>query len=100
MRKADDGSTRSFTIRTEMGRKTLRNSRHLKFQHLSPKRVSFADTAETGDSDSAGDDTAARSTETDEAAVAALRASARLAARNDRQPYLRQLGLSLLRRQT
>ena len=48
--------------------------------------MSFADTAETGDSDSAGDDTAARSAETDEAAVAAPRASARLAARNDRQP--------------
>ena len=76
-READDGTTRSFIIRTEMGRTTLRNSRHLKFQQLSPKRVSFADTAEADDSDS---------TEIDEAAVAAPRASARLAARNERQP--------------
>ena len=85
-READDGSARIFIVRTEMGRTPIRNSRHLKFQPLIPKRVSFADTAETGDSDSAGDDTAARSAETDEAAVAAHRASARLAARNGRQP--------------
>ena len=33
-RTADDGSTRSFVIRTETGRTTLRNRRHLKFQTL------------------------------------------------------------------
>ena len=38
-READDGTTRSFIIRTEMGRTTLRNSRHMKFQQLSPKLV-------------------------------------------------------------
>ena len=86
-READDGSARSFIVRTEMGRTTLRNSRHLKFQPLIPKRVSFADTADTdSDIDSAGDETAAGSAETDEAADAAPRTSARLAARNGRQP--------------
>ena len=86
-REAGDGTTRSFIIRTEMGRTTLRNARHMKFQQLSPKRVTFADNHEADDSDSPGDDTAAAGrTETDEAAVAAPRASARLAARNERQP--------------
>ena len=41
-READDGSTRSFVIRTENGRSTLRNARHLKFQALK-KSVTFAD---------------------------------------------------------
>ena len=36
-READDGSARSFIVRTEMGRTTLRNSRHLKFQAMVPK---------------------------------------------------------------
>ena len=31
-REAEDGLVRSFIIRTEMGRTTLRNSRHIKFQ--------------------------------------------------------------------
>ena len=86
-READDGTTRSFIIRTEMGRSTLRNARHMKFQQLSPKRVTFADSHEADDSDSPDDDTAAAGgTETDEAATATPRASARLAARNEKQP--------------
>ena len=70
-----------------MGRTTLRNSRHIKFQAMVPKRVSFADTAETDSViDSDGDETAVRSAETDEAADATEpRTSARLAALNGRQ---------------
>ena len=84
-REAEDGSARSFIVRTEMGRTTLRNSRHIKFQAMVPKRVSFADTADTDSGiDSDGDETAVRSAETDEAADAP-RTSARLAARNGRQ---------------
>ena len=43
-REAEDGSVRSFIVRTEMRRTTLRNSPHIKFQAQVPKRVSFADT--------------------------------------------------------
>ena len=80
-RKAEDGSVCSFIIRTEMGRTTLRNARHIKFQAQVPKRVSFADT------DSGSDEAAGMSVGTDEAAEIALetdarepRVSARLAA--------------------
>ena len=41
-RVADDGTTRSFIVKTETGRTTLRNSRHLKFQAMK-KNVRFAD---------------------------------------------------------
>ena len=42
-KEADDGSVRSFIIRTESGRTTIRNSRHIKFQ--ASKRVSFSEFA-------------------------------------------------------
>ena len=79
-REAEDGSVRSFIIKTESGRSTLRNARHLKFQI--PKKVSFAELA----SDS--DETAEMVSDNDEAAEIALetdtreprRVSARLAA--------------------
>ena len=79
--EADDGSTRSFVIRTESGRSTLRNARHLKFQ-AQKKGVSFCELA----SDS--DEQAGMDTDCDEAAgTGALetdngekRVSARLAA--------------------
>ena len=69
-----------------MGRTTLRNSRHIKFQAQVPKRVSFADTADTDSGiDSDGDETAVMSAGTDEAADATEpRVSARLAALNCR----------------
>ena len=41
-RTVDDGTTRSFIIKTDTGRTTLRNSRHLKFQAMK-KNVRFAD---------------------------------------------------------
>ena len=88
-RTAEDGTTRSFFIRTEMGRSTLRNARHMKFQQLSPRRVTFADadSHEADDSDSNDDDTTAEGgTGTAETATTTPRASARLAARNERQP--------------
>ena len=77
-RTADDGSVRSFVIRTERGRNTIRNSRHIKFQ--AAKRVSFYEP--DGDSgvscpelSSDSDDTAENGLETEP-----RRASARLAA--------------------
>ena len=39
---AEDGTTRSWVVETEVGRTTLRNSRHLKHQ-TSIKSVTFAD---------------------------------------------------------
>ena len=36
-REAEDGYAHSFIVRTEMGRTTLRNSRHIKFQAMAPK---------------------------------------------------------------
>ena len=84
-REAEDGSVRSFIIRTEMGRTTLRNARHIKFQAQAPKRVSFAGLA--SDSDEAAEMIGG----TDEAAEIALetdatepRVSDRLAALNYR----------------
>ena len=80
-RQADDGSTRSFVIKTESGRCTLRNARHLKFQALK-KNVTFADVASESD-EQAGLDTdcdgaaTADSLETDNREQ---RVSARLAA--------------------
>ena len=71
----------NFIIRTEMGRTTLRNARHIKFQAQAPKRVSFAGLA------SESDEAAGMNGGTDEAAEIALetdatesRVSARLAA--------------------
>ena len=78
-REAEDGSVRSFIIKTESGRSTLRNSRHIKFQV--PKRVSFSELA------SNSDETAEITSDNDEAAGIELeteqprRESARLAAR-------------------
>ena len=78
-REAEDGSVRSFIIKTESGRSTLRNARHIKFQ--TPKKVSFAELA------SDGDETAEMASDNDEAAGIELeteqprRESARLAAR-------------------
>ena len=54
-RQAEDGSTRSFVIKTESGRCTLRNASHLKFQALK-KNVTFADVASESD-EQAGSDT-------------------------------------------
>ena len=80
-RTADDGSVRSFVIRTERGRNTIRNSRHIKFQ--AAKRVSFSEFA----SDS-GVSCSELASDSDDAAETGLetdtreprRASARLAA--------------------
>ena len=80
-RTAEDGSTRSFVIRTETGRSTLRNSRHLKFQALK-KSVTFADEASDSD-DQAEMDTNIDETATNEALETdkgEKRVSARLAA--------------------
>ena len=69
-REAEDGSVRSFFIKTESGRTAIRNSRHIKFH--AAKRVSFSELA----SDS--DDAAEIGLETDPREP--RRASARLAA--------------------
>ena len=61
-RTADDGSTRSFVIRTDTGRTSLRNSRHLKFQALK-KNVTFAD------DESNSDDGAEMNTKVDDTAT-------------------------------
>ena len=78
-REAEDGTVHSFIIRTESGRSTLRNKRHIKWQ--APKRVSFAELA------SDTDETAAMASDNDEAAAEIAletreprRVSARLAA--------------------
>ena len=43
-REAEDGSVRSFVIKKENGRTTIRNSRHIKFQATKEKyNVSFSD---------------------------------------------------------
>ena len=68
-READDGSVRSFIIRTESGRTTIRNSRHIKFQ--AAKRMSFSESATDSD------DAAETALETDTREP--RRASARLA---------------------
>ena len=80
-RTADNGSTRSFVIKTDTGRTTLRNSRHLKFLALK-KNVTFAD------DDSNSDDGTELNTRVDDTATneametdrAEKRVSARLAA--------------------
>ena len=80
-RTADDGSTRSFVIKTDTGRNTLRNSRHLKFQAMK-KNVRFADNDSNSD-DGAVLNTRISDTATNEARVtdrAEKRVSARLAA--------------------
>ena len=51
-REAEDGSVRSFVIKKENGRTTIRNSRHLKFQASKEKyKVSFSDEEVIADSD-------------------------------------------------
>ena len=80
-RTADDRSTRSFVIRTETGRTTLRNSRHLKFQALK-KIVTFAN-EESNSDDGAEMNTNVGDTATNEALETdrgEKRVSARLAA--------------------
>ena len=77
-REAEDESVRSFIIRKESGRLTLRNASHIKFQ--APKRVSFAELA------SGSDETAEMASDNDEAAGIEFeteqpRESARLAAK-------------------
>ena len=60
-RMAEDGTTRSWVVETEVGRTTLRNSRHLKHQ-TRKKSVTFADaddyetSADEGHEASADDD--------------------------------------------
>ena len=70
-REAEDGSVRSFIIRTDRGRSTLRNACHIKFQAQAPKRVSFAGLA----SDS--DEAAEMVSDNDEAAEIALETDTR-----------------------
>ena len=80
-RTADDGTTRLFIIKTDTGRTTLRNSRHLKFQAMK-KNVRFADNDSRTD-DGAVLDTRVSDMATSEARVsdrAEKRVSARLAA--------------------
>ena len=74
-REAEDGSVRSFIIKTESGRTTIRNSRHIKFQ--AANRVSFSEDLVECASDS-DDDSAVVSMETGSSEP--RRASARLAA--------------------
>ena len=74
-REAEDGSVRSFIIKTESGRTTIRNSRHIKFQAAA--RVSFSEDLVECASDS-DDDSAVVSMETGSSEP--RRASARLAA--------------------
>ena len=78
-RVAEDRSVRSLIIKTENGRSTLRNARHLKFQ-IPVKKVSFAELSKEGD------ETSEMASDNDEAAGFELeteqpRESARLAAR-------------------
>ena len=77
-REAEDRSVRSFIVKTERGRSTLRNSRHLKFQ-IPVKKVSFAELSnegeETAEMASDYDETAGTELETEQP-----RESARLAA--------------------
>ena len=47
-REAEDGSVRSFIIKIENSRSTLRNARHLKFQ-IPVKKVSFAELSNEGE---------------------------------------------------
>ena len=86
-REAEDGSVRSFVIKKENGRTTIRNSRQLKFQPTKKKeryRVSFSDELEViADSDYSADEagvetSSSRVTTADETP---RRASARLAQR-------------------
>ena len=80
-RQAEDGSTRSFVVKTESGRCTLRNARHLKFQALK-KNVTFADVASESD-EQAGLDTdcdGAATADSGETDNGKKRVSARLAA--------------------
>ena len=85
-REAEDGSVRSFVIKKENGRTTIRNSRHLKFQAAKEKyRVSFSDdlVEVIVDSDDSADEadvetSSSRVTTADESH---RRASARLAQR-------------------
>ena len=85
-REAEDGSVRSFVIKKENGRTTIRNSRHLKFQATKEKyNVSFSDdlVEVIADSDYSADEadvetSSSRVTTADESPG---RASARLAQR-------------------
>ena len=83
-REAEDGSVRSFIVKTERGRSTLRNSRHLKFQ-IPVKKVSFAELSnegeETAEMASDYDETAGIELETEQP-----RESARLAERTGSRP--------------
>ena len=74
-REAEDGSARSFIIRTDSGRTTIRNSHHIKFQ--AANRVSFSEDIVEFASDS-DDESAEIGLETDSREP--RRASARLAA--------------------
>ena len=83
-REAEDGSVRSFIIKTQNGRSTLRNARHLKFQ-VPVKKVAFAELSNEGE------ETAEMATDNDVAAGIELeteqpRESARLAARTGSKP--------------
>ena len=78
-REAEDGTVRSFIIKTDSGRTTIRNSRHIKFQ--AANRVSFLEEIVGLASDSArdiDDDSAETGLETDSREPG--RASDRLAA--------------------
>ena len=74
-REAEDGTVRSFIIKTESGRTTIRNSCHIKFK--AANRVSFSEEIMELASDS-DDDSAEIGLETDSREP--RRASARLAA--------------------
>ena len=80
-RTADDGTTRSWLVETEVGRTTLRNSRHMK--HQVKKNVTFADTDEFETSADEGNDSNADdslTTSLDGTQNKFVRFSARLAA--------------------
>ena len=80
-RTADDGTTRSWLVETEMGSTTLRNNRHLK--HQVKKNVTFADTDEFETSADEGNDSNADdslTTSLDGTQNKFVRFSARLAA--------------------
>ena len=82
-REAEDGSVRSFVIKKDNGRTTIRNSRHLKFQATKELSVSFSDDVEViADSDDSSEEFSADEVnmETGSGRVT-TRASARLAER-------------------
>ena len=82
-REAEDGSVRSFVIKKENGRTTIRNSRHLKFQATKELSVSFSDdlVEVIADSDDSADSDSGSADMVTSSGRVTTRASARFAQR-------------------